>query len=170
MRSISDILNRYFGSMPPSSQDDTGQALDLFSSWQRIAGQDLAAHSRIADIRKGSVLVYCDHQGWMQKLGFHKKRLLASLQKAFPELKINNLMFQVVDAERMASGDFEKERENFYEKIRIQRAESRKRHLEREEAQKGRQEPKGVETETKLETLHDTELKERLKRFMKSAE
>jgi hypothetical protein len=60
----------------------------LFSSWRKMAGDDIAAHSRIVDLRKGALLVEVDHPGWMQMLQIKREEILKKLAAKYPDLGI----------------------------------------------------------------------------------
>jgi hypothetical protein len=77
--------------------------LNLFSSWTAILGEgleDIAAHTEPVDVKGGSLILFVDHPGWMQKLEFHKPRILKILQKRYPELGIRSIFVQRVTGER----------------------------------------------------------------------
>lgn len=67
----------------------------FFRSWERVAGEQLAAHSSIQDIRNGSVVVEADHPGWLQMIQLRQEELLAGLRLRFPELNIQGLRLQL---------------------------------------------------------------------------
>jgi len=63
----------------------------FFRSWVKIAGTDVAAHSKIEDIRGGIVFVSVDHPGWIQIIQMKKNSLLKTMQSRYPELGITDL-------------------------------------------------------------------------------
>jgi hypothetical protein len=63
----------------------------LFSSWRKMAGEDVASHSRILDLRKGALVVEVDHPGWMQVLQMKREGILKNLAAAYPGLGIRML-------------------------------------------------------------------------------
>ena len=67
----------------------------LFGSWEQIAGEHLAAHSEIKDIRNGVVVVEADHPGWIQLLQLRQHTLLDALRRRFPDLGIRSLRLQL---------------------------------------------------------------------------
>jgi hypothetical protein len=71
----------------------------LFRSWRNIAGDDLADHSHVVDIRAGRVRVEVDHPGWMQIIQMKKARILKVLKKRYPELNIRDLMITLGNKE-----------------------------------------------------------------------
>ena len=63
----------------------------LFDGWRRIAGEDISAHSRIVDIRDGTVLIECDHPGWLQMIRLREKALVETMRKRYPSLSIKHI-------------------------------------------------------------------------------
>jgi hypothetical protein len=68
---------------------------ELFSSWQSIAGDNIAAHSRIRELEHSVVLVEADHPGWIQILQTREKGLLDTLHRRFPEQNITGISFRL---------------------------------------------------------------------------
>jgi predicted nucleic acid-binding Zn ribbon protein len=68
---------------------------DLFSSWQSIAGDTLAAHSRIREMERSILLVEADHPGWIQILQTVEKDLLDTLRRRFPDRHITGISFRL---------------------------------------------------------------------------
>ncbi|GHV77576.1 hypothetical protein AGMMS49942_23970 [Spirochaetia bacterium] len=68
---------------------------ELFSSWQSIAGDNIAAHSRIRELEHSVVLVEADHPGWIQILQTREKGLLDALRRRFPEQNITGISFRL---------------------------------------------------------------------------
>jgi hypothetical protein len=60
----------------------------LFSSWRKMAGDNIAAHSRIIDLRKGALVVEVDHPGWVQMLQMKREEILKNLAAEYPDLGI----------------------------------------------------------------------------------
>jgi hypothetical protein len=67
----------------------------LFSSWQSIAGDALAAHSRIRELERSVLLVEADHPGWIQILQTREKYLLDALRRRFPDQHITGISFRL---------------------------------------------------------------------------
>ena len=63
----------------------------FFRSWESIAGEDAAAHSRIVDIQKGTLLVEVDHPAWIQIIQIRYREILNKVQSSFPELTIEKM-------------------------------------------------------------------------------
>ncbi len=63
----------------------------LFREWKRIAGESLAAHARLVDVRDGILLVEVDHPGWLQMLQLGKAALLAAARRAAPQANVEGI-------------------------------------------------------------------------------
>lgn len=72
----------------------------LFGSWGAVAGEQIAAHSEITDIRNGVVVVVADHPGWIQLLQLKQHSVLEELRRRFPELGIRALRIQLPHGEQ----------------------------------------------------------------------
>ncbi|WP_010254746.1 DUF721 domain-containing protein [Treponema primitia] len=68
---------------------------ELFSSWQSIAGDKLAAHSRIRELEHSVLLIEADHPGWIQILQTREKDLLDALRRRFPDQNITGISFRL---------------------------------------------------------------------------
>jgi hypothetical protein len=77
---------------------------DLFSSWESIAGESIAAHSRIVELERFVLLIEADHPGWIQILQTKQNDLLKKVCRSFPELKINGIAFRLSRESREAGG------------------------------------------------------------------
>ena len=67
----------------------------LFSSWRKMAGDDIASHSRVVDLRKGALIVEVDHPGWMQTLQMKREEILKKLAANYPDLHIRMLQLKL---------------------------------------------------------------------------
>jgi len=56
----------------------------LFSGWPGIAGEPLAAHSRLSDVRGGFLIVEVDHPGWIQVARMRQEAILSAARAAAP--------------------------------------------------------------------------------------
>jgi hypothetical protein len=68
---------------------------DLAQSWKSIAGDNLAAHSRIVDLKLSVLMVEADHPGWIQILQTKQKALLQGVSRRFPDLQITGISFRL---------------------------------------------------------------------------
>jgi hypothetical protein len=67
----------------------------LFSSWKDIAGENIAAHSRIVELEKSVLRIEADHPGWIQILQTRQKSLLDGVRRKFPSLGITGISFRL---------------------------------------------------------------------------
>ena len=91
--------------------------VSLFQKWESFAGESLAAHSRIADVRNGFLVITMDHPGWYQTFQFQEAAILHRIKKAYPELNIRGVKVKVeppakapqkrADEERIAGEEFQ---------------------------------------------------------------
>ncbi len=79
-----------------SIQDERG-FVRFFSSWRKIAGNDLADHSKLVDVRHNAAVVVVDHPGWMQLLRMQQERILGHIQQEFPDLEIHTMHIHLID-------------------------------------------------------------------------
>jgi hypothetical protein len=92
MKKIGELLSAFF------DEDTIKKARgynDLFSSWRDIAGEGLAAHSRIAELEKSVLRIEADHPGWIQILQIRQKGLLNRVRRKFPTLNITGISFKL---------------------------------------------------------------------------
>jgi hypothetical protein len=100
MKKADEVLRAF---IPVLGSREGQDYLNLFSSWSSILGEDLediAAHTEPVDVKNGSLVLFVDHPGWMQKLEFSKKRILFRLKKRYPQLGIRGIFVQKVTSER----------------------------------------------------------------------
>ena len=69
----------------------------FFRGWQELAGLDIAAHSRVKDVKRGTVIVEVDHPGWLQMLQMRKVKILRAVKKRYPELCIEDMRIYLND-------------------------------------------------------------------------
>jgi len=69
----------------------------FFSSWPRVVGPRLAAHSRVADVDKGLLIVEADHPGWIQLLQMRQSSILEDVSRQYPELGLRGILFRLFD-------------------------------------------------------------------------
>lgn len=65
--------------------------------WSEVVGTDIAAHSRVVDLRNGALLVGVDHPAWVQRLHMQKTRVLQTIRRRFPQIPVRYIHFVVVD-------------------------------------------------------------------------
>jgi hypothetical protein len=92
VKKIGELLSEFF------DEDTIKKARgynDLFSSWRDIAGENIAAHSRIVELEKSVLRIEADHPGWVQILQIRQKGLLYRVRRKFPTLKITGISFRL---------------------------------------------------------------------------
>ncbi len=92
IRKASDLVGAI---LSPEIARTAGTWAGFFSSWDRAAGERLAAHSRPVDVKNGIVVVEAEHPGWIQLLQMQQDRILSSIAAAFPELGIKGIAFRL---------------------------------------------------------------------------
>ena len=88
MRKVGDLLKEYLrarGWLAASPWQP------LFAGWPQIAGEGLAAHSRLADVRAGILVVEVDHPGWIQVARMRQDRILSAARKSAPEAAVQGM-------------------------------------------------------------------------------
>ena len=88
MKKAADILKNILGEQQARQ---AGEWSTFFKGWQALAGDDIAAHSSVRDVKQGSVIVEVDHPGWLQMLQMKKGKILATMKKRYPELDIQDI-------------------------------------------------------------------------------
>jgi len=93
---LSSLFEKQFG---PEFLDRARFYADFFSSWDSITtGAGIAsagAHSRIANLEKGLLIIEVDHPGWKQILQTKQGELLDLARKRYPQLGIRGIAFWV---------------------------------------------------------------------------
>jgi hypothetical protein len=92
VRKASDLL----GILLSPAVRDKADAWTRFSGfWKQAAGENLAAHSRVADVRNGIVFVETEHPGWIQLLQMRQNQILDAIKRTFPELGVSGIAFRL---------------------------------------------------------------------------
>jgi len=92
MKKIGDLLREYMKERGWSA----GNPYDpLFLDWRRVAGDGLAAHTKLVDVQKGILLVDVDHPGWLLMAQLRKAGLLEAARRAAPGADIGGIRFRV---------------------------------------------------------------------------
>jgi len=87
-KGASEILKNYFDE---HQIEMAGEYHSFFSSWEQIAGIDIAAHSFPRDITNHVLVVEADHPGWMQMISIKKNEIIEKIRRLFPQLQIRNM-------------------------------------------------------------------------------
>lgn len=72
-----------------------GRYAAFFSSWKALVGDRLAAHSWIADIDRGVLIVEAEHPGWIQLLQLKQREILAAIAAAYPDFALKSIVFRL---------------------------------------------------------------------------
>jgi hypothetical protein len=108
IKDVSSLLGAFFDE---DKLRQGGKYAEFFGSWKQIAGERLAAHSRVVDVDKGILIVEAEHPGWIQLLQLDQSRILETAARRFPELALRAIMFRLTkDAGSQPSEDRPKER------------------------------------------------------------
>ena len=100
---LSSVLGGVFEGL---ESPDARRAGDIFAVWRKILlgikstvnpneGANLAAHSRIVDIKNGVLLVEADHPGWIELLQLRKNYILKGLAMYAKDVPVQTLAFRV---------------------------------------------------------------------------
>jgi hypothetical protein len=68
---------------------------DFFSSWPAVVGPRLAAHTHVADVDKGFLVVEAEHPGWIQLLQMRQSGILEDISRRYPELGLRGIVFRL---------------------------------------------------------------------------
>ena len=85
MKSVGDLLKEYLRERGWLTENPYAP---LFSSWNQIAGDAMAPHVRLRDVRDGIMIVEADHPGWMQMARMRKDALIAAARRAAPDARV----------------------------------------------------------------------------------
>lgn len=97
MKKVGDILRDYLRERGWLTANPYAA---LFSAWTTVAGDSLAAHARLLDIRDGVMIVSVDHPGWLQIARLRKEALLAGARAAAPAGRLDDVRFFLGSGER----------------------------------------------------------------------
>ncbi len=97
IKDVSSLLAAFFDEETRRRGD---RFAGLFGSWKRIAGERLAAHSRVQDIENGILVVEAEHPGWIQLLQFKQAEMLEAARSLFPELELRGISFRLARDDR----------------------------------------------------------------------
>lgn len=92
MKKAGDILSAFFDERLVKEGKTYSE---LFKSWFQIAGERLAAHSRIVELERNILFVEADHPGWIMILQSKEKEILDQVRRSFPHLIINGISIRL---------------------------------------------------------------------------
>jgi predicted nucleic acid-binding Zn ribbon protein len=88
MKKASELIEQIFSSLNIRDEKD---AVSLFSSWEMLAGSDVASHSYILELSGKTLIVSVDHPGWVQMVQMKKRSILNRIKEKYPELGIERI-------------------------------------------------------------------------------
>ncbi len=74
---------------------DEQAALDLEAAWRKVVDPTLGSETRVGRMQRGNWTIWVSNSLALQELNFSKARLLESLKKELPHLKLRDLRFRV---------------------------------------------------------------------------
>ena len=92
MKKAAEILARI---LEEKAQGIGATYSSVFGGWSWIAGESLAEHSRVYEVKNRNLFVEVDHPGWMQLLLMKKPQILRSLKRKYPILNIRDVKIKV---------------------------------------------------------------------------
>ena len=91
-KQITDVVAQLFARKGYAATRSNEQ---LVSAWSEAVGAAMAKLSRPTVVRRGKLEVLVANSLMMQELGFDRARLLAAMQQALPDARIEELRFKV---------------------------------------------------------------------------
>ncbi len=92
MKKVGDLVRQF---LREKGWSDGNPYDPLFRAWAAVAGEGLAAHARLIDVRQGYLLVEVDHPGWLQLAQLRRAALLDAARRAAPLAAIDGVKFRV---------------------------------------------------------------------------
>ena len=88
MKKASDIIRALFDA---DTTENARMFSSLFSAWEKIAGEDISAHSKIIDLKNGALQIEVDHPGWLQMIRLKERSILRALKSNYKALDIRTI-------------------------------------------------------------------------------
>lgn len=98
MMSAADMVVRLFENIDRAQLEKTNA---LFRAWKETVskingyGEKLVAHTKIIDVKNGTLLIETDHPGWTQILQMNENFVIRGLAMKVPQANITNLMIRL---------------------------------------------------------------------------
>ena len=92
IKDVSSLLSSFFNADKLRQGE---RFAEFFASWSSLVGARLAAHSRVADIDKGLLVIEAEHPGWIQLLQLRQARILEDVVRRYPELALRGIAFKL---------------------------------------------------------------------------
>lgn len=95
--SASDMIAKLFANLAPQA----AEANKVVNAWKSTVskvhgvGEQLAAHTRVIDIKDGVLSIETDHPSWSQLLQLHSDFILKGLTFKIPEMEVRTLVFRI---------------------------------------------------------------------------
>ncbi len=67
----------------------------IWNSWDSLVGPAMAKHAQPAKWWKKTLLIRVSNSTWLQELSYMKKNLLKKIQAALPNVKIEDIRFEI---------------------------------------------------------------------------
>ncbi|MBQ9237848.1 MAG: DUF721 domain-containing protein [Treponema sp.] len=96
--SAADMVLRVFDTIEKQTFE---KANELFVTWRSVVskvhgyGEKLAAHTKLVDLKNGTLLVETDHPGWIQILQLYSDFILTGLRRNYSGSSIQSLAFRL---------------------------------------------------------------------------
>ncbi len=90
-RSIKNLLDEFLNGKDFEAINET---ICLTKAWKQNVGEPIFNNTEILDFKNGKLIIRTSNPIWRNELSFQKKELLNKLQKAEPELNINEIIFR----------------------------------------------------------------------------
>jgi len=71
----------------------------LILDWETIVGKTLAAHTKVASLDKGILLLKCDHSSWAATFRFQEKDFIKMINRIYPELRIRKISLKIAESD-----------------------------------------------------------------------
>lgn len=101
-----DMITRVFTNIERTELENGNKVI---GAWRRTIesikpnGRNIAAHSKVIDLKKGMLLIEADHPGWIQLLQMHQKYILTGLNRLVPNVNIHTLTFRLTGSNAQLS-------------------------------------------------------------------
>lgn len=89
---------RALGELLSAAAADMGWTVELdqarlIAEWHRFVGESMAGHTRVVEIRGGTLLVQCDSTTWATELRRLRGEILTRILDEYPEVGVRELRF-----------------------------------------------------------------------------
>ncbi|HUX36394.1 MAG TPA: DUF721 domain-containing protein [Rectinemataceae bacterium] len=92
VKAASEVLSAFFDE---EKLRRGGRYAEFFASWKFLVGEQLAAHSHVADIKNGVLFIEAEHPGWIQLLQLRQSAVLTGIANRFPEFGLRSIAFRL---------------------------------------------------------------------------